>query len=127
MHRDGADPDNMNPEDFLCDFCGQPWREDRPFVEGHRGSCICGNCLAIAYTAIVLNDGGEPMPATASAPGGEGAACALCLQPKAEEAHWPSPVFEDKFVCARCVRQSAGVLHKDPEIAWRKPGSPSPR
>lgn len=119
MHRDGADPHNMSPGDFLCDFCGQPWHEDRPFVEGHRGSCICANCLTLAYTAIVLHDAGEP-------PRG-GAVCTLCLQPKPDEAHWTSPVFDDTLACARCIRQSAGVLHKDPEINWRKPGAPGPR
>ncbi|USN98713.1 MAG: hypothetical protein H6810_11190 [Phycisphaeraceae bacterium] len=115
MHREGADPENMRPEDFLCDFCGQAWRDDRPFVEGHRGSCVCGNCLWIAYAVLAVHRSGEPM--------GEGAVCAMCLESKADEACWRSPVFEAMLICTRCAKQSAGVLHQDPETDWRKPGA----
>lgn len=113
MHREGADPLNMTADDFLCDFCGQHWREDRPFVEGHRGSCICGSCLSVAFSALALH-GISDTPA-------EGEACALCLLERPEVDHWRSPVHEDKLACVQCVKRSAGVLHKDDEVAWRKP------
>jgi hypothetical protein len=116
MHREGADPHNMTAEDFLCDFCGQHWREDRPFVEGHRGSCICGACLTVAYAEIALHAGGV-LP-------GEGEPCALCLMERTDVAHWRSPVFEDRLACVQCVKRSAGVLHKDEETGWRKPVAP---
>lgn len=113
MHREGADPLNMSAEDFLCDFCGQAWREDRPFVEGHRGSCICGPCLSVAYAGLVLHRVNDQP--------GEGEACALCLLERPEVAHWRSPVFGDTLACVQCVKRSAGVLHKDEDTAWRKP------
>jgi len=114
MHREGADPVNMTAEDFLCDFCGQHWREDRPFVEGHRGSCICGPCLTVAYAELVLHKTGEEP--------GEGEACTLCLRPEPGEPAWRSPVRDEALACRTCVKRSAGVLHKDAETDWRKPG-----
>ena len=56
MHRPGADPVDLNPEDFWCDFCRRPWSDQVPFVEGHRGSCICGNCLSMAWIAVETDD-----------------------------------------------------------------------
>lgn len=106
----------MQAEDFLCDFCEQRWSEDRPFVEGHRGSCICGNCLTLAYAALVHLRAGDPAS--------EGEACTLCLEPKAGEPHWRSPLEPSRLACVRCVKQSAGVLHKDPETPWTKPVKP---
>lgn len=112
MHRPGADLANMQMADILCDFCTQPWSHERPMVEGHRGSCICGRCLTVAYTALVIHepDDGEP-PA---------AGCTLCLEQGARP-HWQSPLRDEAAVCLRCVKQAAGVLHKDPESPWRKP------
>lgn len=114
MHRPGADPDSMSPEDILCDFCHQPWSDQRPMVEGHRGSCICGNCLTIAWTELVehrLAD--QPNP---------GEACVMCLEEDRPEPHWRSPLVRTKLICKRCVKQAAGALHKDRDIAWSKPG-----
>jgi len=89
MRREGCDPTNVQMSDVLCDFCSREWTDARPMVEGHQGSCICGDCLAAAYRAIVL----QPPPAV-SAPA---------------------------RACRRCVRQSAAVLAKDPDLGWRKP------
>lgn len=114
MHRDGADPDSMAMEDILCDFCAQPWSDDRPMVEGHRGSCVCGNCLTIAWR--------EVMEAGLSDEPGPGEVCVMCLEEGREEPHWRSPMFEGKLVCRRCIKQAAGALHKDPDIPWTKPG-----
>ncbi len=110
MHRPGCDPANMTPEDFLCDFCGQHWREDRPFVEGHRGACICGNCLTLAYHADPV-EFDEP-----------GLCCTMCRRPITGEPCWRSPAREVAVICRKCIKQSAGVLHKDPDVPWRKPG-----
>lgn len=113
MQRPGADPVNMQMEDFLCDFCAQPWHDTRPLVEGHRGACVCGRCLAVAYTEVVLMG--------LSTPAAEGEACRLCLEALAGQPHWRSPLDADAIACTRCIKQSAGVLHKDPDVPWRKP------
>jgi hypothetical protein len=114
MQRPGTDPDNVQMSDILCDFCHRAWTEDQPFVEGHRGSCICGQCLAMAYRQIAMNESSaaaEPPP---------GLSCALCLEAIVGPA-WRSPAYPDAAVCRRCVKQAAGVLHKSPEFKWSKP------
>lgn len=113
MHETDAQGDLV----FKCDFCGSGWDEDRPMVEGHRGSLICGSCLSIAYTELVHLDSGY-------APG-EREACVLCLETGRPELHWASPVNDKTIACRRCIKQSAGVLHKDPDSPWKKPADPS--
>ena len=45
MHRAGHDPDNIQPDDILCDFCLRAtWSLDIPSVEGHHGSIFCAEC-----------------------------------------------------------------------------------
>lgn len=119
MQRQGADPENMQAEDFLCDFCGNHWTEDRPLVEGHQGSCICGHCLTIAFTELTIAKVGEPPQ--------PGERCILCREDGRDEPHWRSPVFDGEgeeavVACRRCIKQSAGVLHKDRDLSWTKPG-----
>jgi len=108
MHDENA----TGNEFFKCDYCRSAWSEDRPMVEGHRGSLLCVKCLTLAYRALVLEEGGEGMR--------EGETCALCLEHR-EELAWRSPLREEAVACRRCVKQSAGVLHKDRDIAWTKP------
>ena len=112
MHRPDADPENMTLADFLCDFCEQPWAEDRPMVEGHRGAIVCGRCLTLAYTEVMVTRvSDEPQP---------GECCVLCLEENRPEPHWRSPATQ-RLACRRCIKQAAGILHKDADIAWRKP------
>ena len=115
MHRQGCDPQNIQPEDILCDFCEQPWSDDRPMVEGHRGSCICGPCLTVAYATCINAKNDDPRAPTET--------CTLCLEPSDERRHWRSPMREQALVCSRCLKQAGGALHKDADIAWRKPTS----
>jgi hypothetical protein len=111
MHRPGTDPDNVQLSDIICDFCHTPWREDLPVVEGHRGAIICGDCLTAAYRGLIFGE---------SPPVDPGYSCRLCLEQRSD-AGWQSPRYPDAAVCARCVRQSAGVLHKDRDYEWEKP------
>jgi hypothetical protein len=111
MHRPGTDPDNVQLSDIICDFCHPPWREDLPVVEGHRGAIICGDCLTAAYRGLIFGE---------SPPVDPGYSCRLCLEQRSD-AGWQSPRYPDAAVCARCVRQSAGVLHKDRDYEWEKP------
>lgn len=111
MHRSGADPNNLRMEDVLCDFCLAPWTNDRAMVEGHRGSCICGSCLALAY--------GDLTPKAAKVEPGEGP-CTMCLDDRAEP-HWRSPARESARICRRCARMASVVLERDGDAGWSRP------
>jgi hypothetical protein len=101
---------------FKCNFCKMPWEDHRPMVEGHRGSLICGPCLSIAFTELVhLDSGYSPL---------KGETCVLCLETDRDGLHWQSPIDDSAIACRRCIKQSAGVLHKDPDIDWKKPADP---
>ena len=54
VFRPGTDEQNVQMSDVLCDFCHQAWTEAIPFVEGHRGCMICGDCLTRAYEQVVV-------------------------------------------------------------------------
>jgi len=113
MQRPGSNPLDMQPSDFLCDFCARAWDGSFPLVEGHKGSLICGNCLTVAYTEVELHD-------MNAAPAGY--TCTMCLEERPDNA-WASPVRDEAVICRRCLKQAAGRLHKDEDWDWRKPGS----
>lgn len=110
MRRDGTDEENAAMSDFLCDYCGSVWTEELPMVEGHKGSLICGVCLREAYRRVVLLNENS---------GEEGYSCALCLLTKSEPA-WRSP-STGATACTWCIKKSAGMLAKDPDLGWKKP------
>jgi len=111
MRREGCDPMNVRMSDVLCDFCGREWSDSLPMVEGHQGSCICGECLSAAYRTVVLSAPQEPAQA--------GVRCTLCLENR-DDPTWHAAAGH-ACACRRCVRQSAAVLAKDPDFGWRKP------
>jgi len=106
--------------DVLCDFCRHEWIEDRPMIEGHHGSCICGDCLSAAYAAVVLRGEGADQRA---------AACTMCLETAAaraelgrgDEPGWRHRSNPEAAICRRCIKLAAGALHKDPDFPWAKP------
>lgn len=104
-------------EFFKCDFCRRPWREDRPMVEGHQGSLVCGDCLTTAFTEIVLAKA-QAVVRT------QHEKCRMCLEQR-QEPHWRSPLHDDAVICRRCIRQSAQAMSKDPESGWKRPGAPA--
>lgn len=120
MRKPGTDENNVQMSDVLCDFCMRQWTEDHPMIEGHRGSCICGNCLTIAYRQVVLH-GESSAPADFL--------CTMCLERdkdravlnRAGEPGWQSPVRSEAVICRRCIKLAAGVLHKDKDFNWKKP------
>ena len=62
----------------------------------------------------------EGVAADAGGAGGSGhGACRLCREER-DERSW-SGALPGARVCRRCVRQSAAVLQKDPDLGWRKP------
>jgi len=113
MQREGADPENMQPADFICDFCLNTWAPDRPMVEGHRGSLICGRCLTEAYKRVMVLGIGVNVP--------EAVTCTTCLQHK-DEPHWQSDLVDAApVICQWCIKRSATMLSKDPDSGWTKP------
>lgn len=106
------DTDAQGNEFFKCDFCREPWAENRPMVEGHRGSLICCNCLTVAYTAVWLHGIGISV--------GEHVNCSLCLAHH-ESLHWESPLHPGIYACKKCINQSGRVLQKDAESGWKLP------
>jgi ClpX C4-type zinc finger len=108
---------------FKCDFCRRSWAEDRPMVEGHRGSLVCAECLSSAYDAVVNREAGVVMTAGSTAASDSdpsAAACAMCLEARKDPC-WRTPVPPNALICLRCIKQSARMLEKDPEVAWRRP------
>jgi hypothetical protein len=117
MFRPGTDETNVQYEDVLCNFCHRPWDPDdpsRPLIEGHHGSHLCGECLSLAYRAIVFEGRNDRVA---------GQPCTMCLEERDDEV-WRSPEFADARVCRRCVKQSATALEKDRDYAWRRPADP---
>jgi hypothetical protein len=102
MHRPGCDPDAMTERDFLCDFCARDWSVAQPFVEGHHGSCVCGDCLRAALAA------GEPESPVFR--------CNLCLEDRSDLALSRPPAA----LCRRCRDRSARALERDPESGWSR-------
>ncbi len=114
MRREGTNDDNVQMSDVMCDSCGSEWTHERPMVEGHQGSCICGPCLTVAYTELVV-DASPDDDETA-----EERSCTLCLESKTIPM-WQSPMTDSAWFCRQCLKRAAGVLHKDPDIPWAKP------
>lgn len=106
------DPSKTGNEFFLCDFCRGHWDPDRPMVEGHQGSLICGSCLSAAYVCVVNLGQGEPAE--------PGRRCTMCLEERSDP-FWISPAYPEARICGRCIRQAAGVLSKDPDSGWSRP------
>ncbi|MFM1936277.1 MAG: hypothetical protein RI990_1236 [Planctomycetota bacterium] len=101
--------------DVMCDFCAREWSDTLPMVEGHQGSCICGECLAAAYRALVLAD-------DSTGPAPQAVECTLCLERREGPTWTAAPAGgAAASACRRCVKQSAAVLQKDPDLGWRKP------
>lgn len=114
MRKPGTDENNVRMSDVLCDFCHREWNEDIPMIEGHQGSCICGNCLATAHAEVVVN-------------GSDGAlrefGCPMCLETRqdrealgrGDEPGWQSPLYEDAVICKRCIELAAKAAKKSLE------------
>lgn len=114
MHRAGSDPMNMQPNDFICDFCHTPWDGTFPMVEGHKGSLICGRCLTVAYAEAGFPGSNTHNPQSARK-------CTMCLADKSSPG-WQSPLHE-AWTCVTCIKHASGKLHKDPDWPWRKPAA----
>jgi hypothetical protein len=119
MRRPGTDENNVQMSDVLCDFCRSEWTEERPMVEGHKGSCICGRCASMAYAQVVRDATASPITEFF---------CVMCLESSADRAAlnrgdepgWSS-AQPGAVICRRCIKMAAAVLTKDKESGWRRP------
>ena len=125
MRREGCNEENLLPTDFLCDYCGNTWSDDRPMIEGHRGSLVCAKCLSLAFDSLWNHapawDGTSPpppVPDDQQLP--EGVLCMLCLEHR-EEPCWHSPMMDASWICKRCTKQSVVMLERDPEFGYARP------
>ncbi len=81
---------------------------------------MCGRCLTLAYTEVVLNGGGNA---------GVEYACPMCLERgrdresmgRKDEPGWPSPLFGEAVICRRCIELAVRSLEKDKQTTWKKP------
>ncbi len=120
MRKPGTDPENVRMNEVLCDFCHREWTADEPMIEGHHGSCLCGRCLTVAYTEVVLN-GHDTTPAEYK--------CPMCLEERRDrealarggEPGWRSPLDEQAVICKRCIDLAARSLDKDKDWDWEAP------
>lgn len=115
MRREGTNPDHVEMSDVLCDFCRREWTLDRPLIEGHHGSCICGDCLAAAFRRVAIEGGDDATP---------GYRCTMCLEARSDPCY-RSPAYPEAFVCRRCIKLAATALERDPDHAWRRPTGPA--
>lgn len=103
----------MQMEDVLCDFCLISWTADKPFMEGHHGSHICGACLSDAFRTTVLFAGDPPYTDMPAIP------CTMCIEDRTE------PCFDSAkrkaHICRRCVKMAAVTLERDAELGWKRP------
>lgn len=112
MRRSETNPENVQMSDVLCDFCHREWSDEIPMVEGHQGSCICGKCLDVAWSAVVVNELDDSI---------DGWKCTMCLEERSDPCY-RSPAHDEAFICRRCIRLSAQVLRKDDNKDWDAPG-----
>ena len=101
------DPTCEGNDFFKCDFCRQPWRENRPMIEGHKGSLLCTNCLSLACVDLA-----EPP---------SGFKCVMCIREELELPRWESPLHDGVFLCRDCVEQAVRVFGKDRDTDWSPP------
>ena len=112
MHREGMNEQDVQPEDILCDYCGEAsWAAGEACVEGHRGSIVCGECLTKAYRWVVIEERGVPVDS----------ACRMCLEVR-DDPVWSADVDPDAHICLRCIKQSSTILEKSRHWDWVRPG-----
>ena len=109
MQRPETNPQDVKPEDILCDFCHRAtWSQDIASVEGHHGSIICSDCLKIAWVEVVETESGILM--------GEGK-CTMCLEQR-KDPSWRSQLYEEAVICRRCIKLAGRALKKDDNPDW---------
>jgi len=102
-----------------CDFTGTDWDEHIAMIEGHKGSVICLEGLALAI------DG--------AAETAENFRCTMCIRAfKAPERAWRHPepppgANPAAVICWDCIQQADRAFAKDPDTEWQRKIEPSDR
>ena len=115
MRKPDTNPESVQMTDVLCDFCHREWDKDIPMVEGHRGSCICGKCLRIAWDSVINGEMNDAI---------ENCNCTMCLEQRSDP-FFRSPAWPEAFICRRCIRLTAQALRKNDDSDWDAPGGVS--
>ncbi len=111
MRREGTNPDNVQMDDVLCDFCRTSWTEELPLIEGHHGSCVCGPCVTVAYQHVSIGGHDDAIP---------GYTCSMCLEQRTDPCY-RSATHLEAFICRRCIKLAATALEKDEDLVWKRP------
>jgi len=97
-----------------CDFTGIDWDEHIPMIEGHRGSVISLDAVALAVEQ--------------AAPSTEKFQCTMCrrdFDPPEKCWRHPGPPHPDTanpeaVICFDCLQQADRAFAKDPDTDWRR-------
>lgn len=101
------DPTCEGNDFFKCDYCHQSWADDRPMIEGHKGSLLCTKCLTMACVDV-----SEPAASYR---------CVMCIREGLDLQCWQSPMYDGVFLCRDCIQQAVRVFGKDPDVDWNVP------
>jgi len=95
---------------IACDFTGEDWDGEAPMIEGHHGSVLSLDGLAMA----VEHAGDHDEPFT----------CTMCLRRYDEggKAWQPDPPpahgNPEAIICWDCVQQADKAFDRDPDTDW---------
>lgn len=104
---------------IACDFTGKDWDERIPMIEGHRGSVLSLDALALAI------DGAAPVDAKIP--------CTMCLrdiEPPDKAWRHPNPpatANPDAIICWDCIQQADRAFDKDLDTEWSRKIPPDKR
>ena len=119
MFREGTNENDVRMEDVLCDFCHRAWTEREPFLEGHRGTHICGKCLSVACAEIDA-DGPNVVTSFFCRMSRESDEDRAAMN-RGDERGWQSPVDPEACVSRMCIRMAAAALERDADFEWVRP------
>ncbi len=104
---------------IACDFTGIDWDEQIPMIEGHRGSVLSLQALAMA-----VEGAGEAA---------ENFECVMCKRAyEAGEKSWrhpdpPENANPHAVICWDCIQQADRGFARDPDTPWERQIEPSTR
>jgi len=95
-----------------CDFTGTDWDQEAPMIEGHQGSVISLEALAMAIEQ--------------AAPVSKMLKCTMCLRDiDVPDKAWshpdpPTTANPNAVICWDCIQQADRAFSKDPDSGWTR-------